>query len=103
MSAASTSLGTINTRYSPGADEMSGIQALERTHPLLPMKPRLAERVEFEYIRHGTQSQSHWHIAKGKVITPSIGGTRTEFDLLTILLKLLTPTRKLAGFSLLTN
>ena len=62
-------------------DEMSGIQALERTRPTLPMKPRLVERVEFEYIRHGTQSLiANWHVAKGQVITPSIGATRTEED-----------------------
>jgi len=48
-------------------DEMSGIQALE-TH-FLPMKPRLVERVEFEYIRHGTQSlKANWHIAKGAMV-----------------------------------
>ena len=62
-------------------DEMSGIQALERKHPTLPMKPKLVERVEFEYIRHGTQTLiANWHIAKGQVITPSIGATRTEED-----------------------
>ncbi len=62
-------------------DEMSGIQALERTHPTLPMKPKLVERVEFEYIRHGTQSLiANWHVAKGQVIIPSIGTTRTEED-----------------------
>lgn len=62
-------------------DEMTAIQALERTHPTLPMKPRLVERIEFEYIRHGTQSLiANWHIAKGRVINPSIGATRTEED-----------------------
>jgi putative transposase len=62
-------------------DEMSGIQALERVHPTLPMKPRLVERIEFEYIRHGTQSLiANWHIAKGRVINPIIGATRTEED-----------------------
>ncbi len=60
---------------------MSGIQALERTHATLPIKPKLVERVEFEYIRHGTQSLiANWHVAKGQVITPSIGTTRTEED-----------------------
>ena len=37
-------------------DEMTGIQALERAMPNLPMKPGRPEKVEFEYIRHGTQS-----------------------------------------------
>jgi hypothetical protein len=31
-------------------DEMTGIQALERDAPSLPMKPGHAERREFEYI-----------------------------------------------------
>jgi hypothetical protein len=35
-------------------DEMTGVQALERTHPDLPMLPGKVERREFEYIRHGT-------------------------------------------------
>lgn len=34
-------------------NEMSGIQALERLHPTLPMKPSLIERSEFESVRHG--------------------------------------------------
>lgn len=60
---------------------MTGIQALERAHETLPMKPGYVERQEFEYIRHGTQTLiANWHIAKGKVISPSIGPTRTEID-----------------------
>ena len=62
-------------------DEMTGIQALERAHNTLPMKPGRVELQEFEYIRHGTQSLiANWHVALGKVITPSIGSTRTEAD-----------------------
>lgn len=62
-------------------DEMSGIQALERLHPALPMRPRRVERIEFEYIRHGTQTLlANWHIAKGQLIHPTIGATRTEED-----------------------
>lgn len=36
-------------------DELSGLQALQRKHPVLPMKPGLIERREFEYTRHGTR------------------------------------------------
>ena len=36
-------------------DEMTGIQALERAAPTLPMGPGRVEHQEFEYIRHGTQ------------------------------------------------
>jgi hypothetical protein len=37
-------------------DEMSGVQALERAAPSLPMKPGKIERREYEYKRHGTQT-----------------------------------------------
>ncbi len=37
-------------------DELTGVQALERKHPGLPMAPGKVERREFEYIRHGTRS-----------------------------------------------
>ena len=36
-------------------DEKTGIQALERAAPTLPMQPGLVERPEYEYLRHGTQ------------------------------------------------
>jgi transposase len=35
-------------------DEKTGIQALERRHPDIPMQPGQPVRREFEYIRHGT-------------------------------------------------
>jgi transposase/transposase-like protein len=35
-------------------DEKSQIQALDRTAPLLPMQPGLAERRTADYVRHGT-------------------------------------------------
>ncbi len=38
------------------ADEKSQIQALERTQPLLPMRPGQAERRTHDYQRHGTTS-----------------------------------------------
>lgn len=62
-------------------DEMTGIQALERKQPTKPMRPGLVERREFEYERHGTQTLiANLEVATGKVITPSIGPTRTEAD-----------------------
>lgn len=62
-------------------DEMTGIQALERLHPSLPMKPGKPERPEFEYIRHGTQTLiANFEVATGMVIAPSVGQTRTEED-----------------------
>jgi hypothetical protein len=35
-------------------DEKTHIQALERLHPPLPLRPGLGERQEFEYLRPGT-------------------------------------------------
>jgi hypothetical protein len=62
-------------------DEKTGMQALERLHPTLPMKPGLVERREFEYIRHGTQCLiGNLEVATGKMISPTIGETRTEKD-----------------------
>lgn len=37
-------------------DGLTGVQALERKHPDLPMQPGHVLRREFEYIRHGTLS-----------------------------------------------
>jgi hypothetical protein len=37
-------------------DELTGVQALERKHPGLPLTPGKVERREFEYLRHGTRS-----------------------------------------------
>jgi putative transposase len=38
------------------ADEKTSIQALDRTQPLLPLKPHLIERRSHDYKRHGTTS-----------------------------------------------
>ncbi len=35
-------------------DEKSQIQALDRTAPILPLRPGLAERATHDYVRHGT-------------------------------------------------
>ncbi len=62
-------------------DEKSGIQALERLHPTLPMRPGLVERQEFEYIRRGTQTLiANLEVATGELIAPSVGATRREVD-----------------------
>jgi transposase len=37
-------------------DEKSQIQALERSQPVLPMRPRRSERASHDYYRHGTVS-----------------------------------------------
>ena len=64
-------------------DELSEVQALERKHPTLPMRPRDVERQEFEYERHGTQCFIiNFEVATGQVVAPSYGYTRTEEDFL---------------------
>ena len=50
-------------------DEKSQIQALDRTQPLLPMRPGQAERRSYDYQRHGTTSLfAALDIATGRVI-----------------------------------
>lgn len=64
-------------------DELTGVQALERKHPDLPMQPGHVLRREFEYIRHGTLSWFiNFDVVNGQVIVPSWGPTRTEEDAL---------------------
>jgi transposase len=61
---------------------MTGIQALERIMPNLPMKPGRPEKAEFEYIRHGTQSLiASFNVATGQIEQATVGETRTEADL----------------------
>jgi transposase len=51
-------------------DEKSQIQALDRTAPLLPMRPGQAERRTHDYVRHGTTSLfAALDVATGRVIS----------------------------------
>lgn len=62
-------------------DEMTGVQALERKHPDLPVAPGKIALREFEYIRHGTQSFIvNFEVATGRIGQTSYGSTRTEED-----------------------
>src|SRR5262249_100394 len=62
-------------------DEKTGIQALERVAPSLPMKPGLVERPEYAYLRHGTPCLiANFDVATGRVVAPTIGPRRTEAD-----------------------
>jgi transposase len=64
-------------------DELTGVQALERKHPGLPLAPGKVARREFEYVRHGTRTFIlSRDVATGKRVAPSSGPTRTEADFL---------------------
>ena len=61
-------------------DEMTGVQALERAAPDLPMRLGDPVRREFEYVRHGTQTLiAAFDVATGQVLGV-VGDTRTEQD-----------------------
>jgi transposase len=76
-SALENALGT----YTISTDEMTGIQALERTAPSQPMIPTKSEHIEFEYMRHGTLTLiGNFPVTTGELIAPSMGPTRTEAD-----------------------
>jgi len=62
-------------------DEKTGIQALERRYPDIPVSPGRPARLEFEYIRHGTQTLiPSFEVATGQIIHARVGDTRTESD-----------------------
>jgi transposase len=68
------------THRTVSIDEKTGIQALERIAPGLPMKPGKVERIESEYRRHGTQALiAAFNVTTGKV-EGVVGDTRTEKD-----------------------
>jgi len=59
---------------------MTGVQALERISPDLPMKVGKVQSIEFEYERHGTQTLlGGFNIATG-IIQGLVQDTRTELD-----------------------
>jgi len=64
-------------------DEMTGVQALERKHPGLPLLPGKVERREFEYIRHGTLAfMFKFDIVTGRLAACTANLTHTEQDFL---------------------
>lgn len=68
---------------------MTGIQALARIAPTLPLKPGRVERREFEYVRHGTRTLiASFNVATAEVLA-DIGETRTEEDFAAHLLAVL--------------
>jgi hypothetical protein len=62
-------------------DEKTGIQALERNAPDLPMRAGSCQKREYEYTRHGTLSLTgNWDVVHGGIGHATIGETRTEAD-----------------------
>jgi len=62
-------------------DEKTGIQALERLYPDLPMGPGEVQRREYEYKRHGTLClTANLEVWCGLLVSPTLGPTRTEAD-----------------------
>ena len=62
-------------------DEKTGIQALERRYPDIPMGPGRVQSREHEYIRHGTLClTANLEIWCGWIIAPTLGPTRNEQD-----------------------
>jgi transposase len=67
--------------HTVSTDEMTGIQALERIAATKQVQPGRPMRVEFEYVRHGTQALiCNFHVVTGEVVSPTVGDTRTEAD-----------------------
>jgi hypothetical protein len=62
-------------------DEKTGMQALCRNAPDLPLQVGQPTRHEVEYTRHGTQCLiANWDVVKGGCINPTVSDTRTEED-----------------------
>ncbi|HVH69670.1 MAG TPA: IS630 family transposase [Candidatus Dormibacteraeota bacterium] len=60
-------------------DEKSQIQALDRTAPILPLRPGLAERQTHDYKRHGTTTLfAAFNILNGKVIGSCLPRLRAQ-------------------------
>ena len=63
-------------------DEKPGIQALDRTQPLLPLRAKKPQSWTNEYVRHGTQTMiAALEIATGKVVA-HVRNRRTSFNFL---------------------
>jgi len=66
--------------HTVSVDEKTGIQALERVAPDLPMLPGRCAKMEYEYKRHGTLCLiASMCVVTGKIF-PWLNATRTEED-----------------------
>jgi transposase len=70
-------------QHTESVDEMTGVQALERQQPDVPLSPGQVERREFEYKRHGTLSLTcNFDVARGELVACTASKTRNEQDYL---------------------
>ena len=70
-----------NGIHTVSSDEKSGIQALEREAPTIPMTPGKPERIETNYERHGTINLfGNKNVATGDILAPLLKETRTSED-----------------------
>jgi len=70
-----------NGIHTVSSDEKSGIQALEREAPTIPMSPGKPERIEHNYERHGTINLfGNKNVATGEIVAPKLSETRTSED-----------------------
>ena len=62
-------------------DEKMGIQAREHKNPSIKMKEGCPEKIDPEYIRHGTSGIiASRDVATGEIVVPMVQPTRTEED-----------------------
>jgi transposase len=67
--------------YVVSTDEKTGIQALERKYPDVPMGPGRVQGREHEYVRHGTLClTANLEVWCGCIVSPTLGPTRNEQD-----------------------
>src|SRR5712692_5784507 len=60
-------------------DEKSGIQALDRTRPVLPLRPSVPERQTHDYVRHGTTTL--YAALRVLDVGKTVGAVARELDL----------------------
>lgn len=62
-------------------DEMTGLQALEHAYPDKKLMPGMCERMDFNYIRHGTTSFiGFFNVQEGTIFEPYLKETRCNSD-----------------------
>jgi len=72
---ASAGVRTVST------DEKTGMQAMQRAHEAKPPRSGLVERIEFEYIRHGTLCLiANFEVSTGRIVSPTVSSSHSELD-----------------------